>query len=243
MVLYAFLCPITNSTQLMVPELYFFSHLYFFIFCLIRILTLKSYKISLWGCFFFCYLLIQKNISIWVPENVKMPRCPKGYWNNRNIKVLTSEILQLFPRASEMLISWSPSDHIPDSRTCRFTQRAFRTKPTETTSRNILLARPRDGLGMVLPVSCDTSLEGFSSSPPGAAESGEARTAARRPPCRGGLGRGGRVVLHERDGRQLLAELLQHDHALQQGDVVHTGGKEARASAHCHVRVGFLDIF
>lgn len=34
---------------------------------------------------------------------------------------------------------------------------------------------------------------------------------------------GGSVVLHKRDGRQLLAELFQHDHALQQGDVVHPG--------------------
>lgn len=30
------------------------------------------------------------------------------------------------------------------------------------------------------------------------------------------------MVLDESDGRQLLAELLQHDHALQQGHVVHT---------------------
>lgn len=31
------------------------------------------------------------------------------------------------------------------------------------------------------------------------------------------------MVLHKGDGRQLLAELLQDDHALQQGDVVHPG--------------------
>lgn len=53
MVLYTVLAPIINSTHLMVPELcflFFFSHLQFFMFCLIRILTLKSYKNSL---FFF----------------------------------------------------------------------------------------------------------------------------------------------------------------------------------------------
>lgn len=48
MVLYTFLSPNINSTHSMVPELYFFSStvFLFFIFCLIRILTLKSYKIS-----------------------------------------------------------------------------------------------------------------------------------------------------------------------------------------------------
>lgn len=46
----------------------------------------------------------------------------------------------------------------------------------------------------------------------------------------GYLRRGGSVVLHKRDGRQLLAELLQHDHALQQGDVVHPGRTRGNTS-------------
>lgn len=42
------------------------------------------------------------------------------------------------------------------------------------------------------------------------------------------LGCGGCVVFHEGDGRQLLTELFQHNHTLQQGDVVNPRkGKQA----------------
>lgn len=77
MVLYTFLCPITNSTQLMVPELYFFSHLYFFIFCLIRILTLKSYKIESVGAFFFLLLINPKEYKHLSPRECQNASLPK----------------------------------------------------------------------------------------------------------------------------------------------------------------------
>lgn len=35
------------------------------------------------------------------------------------------------------------------------------------------------------------------------------------------------MVFHKRNGRQLLTELLQHDHTLQQGDVVDPGQGQA----------------
>lgn len=47
MVLYTFVSLL--STHLMVPELHIFFHLQFFIFCLVRMLTLKSYKIRVFA--------------------------------------------------------------------------------------------------------------------------------------------------------------------------------------------------
>lgn len=225
MVLYTF-----NSlllTHLMVPELYIFFHLQFFMFCLVRMLTLKSYKIR-----FFCYLLIQKNASVWALENVKRPCYLKGYENNRNIKVMTSEILQLFTQALEMLISWSSFDCVLDSRMCKFIQRTFMRKPTKAILYSVLLKlstqRARNGS---VQFTATLHLKRLLLSAVGGTESfgGEMHTTVLFPwsPERCCSGRGGGVVLHKRDGGQLLTELLQHDHALQQGDVVDPGQGQA----------------
>ena len=52
---------------------------------------------------------------------------------------MTSEILQLFTQALEMLISWSSFDCILDSRTCNFIYRTIMIKPVKTTSHNTVL--------------------------------------------------------------------------------------------------------
>lgn len=54
--------------------------------------------------------------------------------------------------------------------------------------------------------------------------------------------RGGRVELHKGDGRQLLAELLQHDDALQQRDVVDTAGREQAVNRGVSTRSSLAGI-
>lgn len=54
------------------------------------------------------------------------------------------------------------------------------------------------------------------------------------------------MVFHEGDGRQLLTELFQHNHTLQQGDVVNPRkGKQAinqfRILADCQMKAKALD--
>lgn len=52
---------------------------------------------------------------------------------------MTSEILQLFTQALEMLISWSSFDCILNSRTCNFIHRTIMMKPMKTTLEHVLL--------------------------------------------------------------------------------------------------------
>lgn len=52
---------------------------------------------------------------------------------------MTSEILQLFTQALEMLISWSSFDCILNSRTCNVIHRTIMIKPMKTTLDHILL--------------------------------------------------------------------------------------------------------
>lgn len=140
---------------------------------------------------------------------------------------MTSEILQLFTQALEMLISWSSFDCILDSRTCNLTYRTIMVKPMKT-SYNILLRMSTQWvlngpvqftavlhLKRLFILSAGWSWVLFD----------EMYTAVPLPWFLAGgcLRCGGSVVFHKSDCRQLLAELFQHDHTFQQCDVVNNG--------------------
>lgn len=160
---------------------------------------------------------------------------------------MTSEISQLFTQALEMLISWSSFDCILNSRTCNFIHRTIMIKPMKTTLDHVLLKLSTQWVRNVSAQSTAIrhlqglfilSAAGWDWSFPMGAQSGSVPLVTRRCSSRWG----GSVELHKRDGRQLLAELLQHDHALQQRDVVDTAGRERAALlAHGRVRVEFLE--
>lgn len=147
---------------------------------------------------------------------------------------MTSEILQLFTQALEMLISWSSFDCILDSRMCNFISRTITIK---STSHNIALSVHSVGSEWFCPVYSNASFKkafyplvagwnwGFFD---------EMHTTVLFPwllaRCR--LWCGGSMVFHKGDGRQLLTELFQHNHTLQQRDVLDTGkGKQATSQS------------
>lgn len=141
---------------------------------------------------------------------------------------MTSEILQLFPQALEMLISWSSFDCILDSRTCNLTYRTITVKPMKTTLYNTLwristqwvLNGPVQFTAVLHLKRLFILLAGWSG-----VLFDEMHTIVQLLQFLGGryLRCGGSVVFHKSDCRQLLAELLQHNHTLEQSDVVNEG--------------------
>lgn len=147
---------------------------------------------------------------------------------------MTSDLLQLFTQALETLISWSSFDCIPDSGLCTSMCGAFMKKQWRHYHTTLYWSCPLDGFEMLLSslqqYFIEKGLDPLFRRWDGAF-SDEMCTAVlfASPPGRGSLRGGGSVVLHKCDGCQLLAKLFQHNHALQQGDVVHPG-RDKRAT-------------
>lgn len=135
---------------------------------------------------------------------------------------------QLFTQALEMLISWSSSDCIPDSGVCTPVCEPLWKSNGDTKIQHGTEGAHSMGLKCFCPVQSNTSLKRAYIPSSWGGEVGRSllwwnvhSSSICFAAWEGSLRGGGSVVLHKGDGCQLLAKLFQHDHALQQGDMVH----------------------